>query len=162
MDQATDAFKDTHNVVLDQRDTRSKGRVSKLQVAELITACCASPSLAANKVLEVVAETNAEPVSYEELLEAVPPEITEEEIQARAEEKERIGREIAELVAKVSAIEDQTVGANERKGILQDRLKELKEAQKEAASEAMKSLRSTSQVDKAFNQLKETLLNQVC
>lgn len=45
---------------------------SSPQVAELIAACAANPELAENKVLEVVSETSAPALSYEDLLEAHP------------------------------------------------------------------------------------------
>lgn len=42
------------------------------QVAELIASCAVNPELAENKVLEVVSETSAPALSYEDLLEAHP------------------------------------------------------------------------------------------
>lgn len=49
--------------------------MSRLQVAELVAACCANPGLAANKCLEVVAETEAPNVPYAELLKTIPTEM---------------------------------------------------------------------------------------
>jgi hypothetical protein len=54
----------------------SPPQVSRLQVAELVTATLINPDLATNKCLELVAETTAPAVSLEQLLEAMPQEIT--------------------------------------------------------------------------------------
>ena len=69
MERPRDDYKATgHNVRLATRDKLFGGQVSRLQVAELVGACCASPALAANKVLEVVAETTAPALGYDDLL----------------------------------------------------------------------------------------------
>ena len=71
MERPRDDHKLTHNVRLATRDRLFGGTVSRLQVAELIAAAVASPELAENKVLEVVSETSAPALSYEDLLAAV-------------------------------------------------------------------------------------------
>ena len=50
MERPTDDHKRTHNVRLQTRDKLFGGTVSRLQVAELISAAVANPSLATNKV----------------------------------------------------------------------------------------------------------------
>ena len=72
MERPRDDYKLTHNVRLATRDKLFGGQVSRLQVAELVAAAAASPELAENKVLEVVAETGAPALSYDELLAAHP------------------------------------------------------------------------------------------
>jgi hypothetical protein len=72
MERPRDDFKESNNVRLATRDKLFGGQVSRLQVAELVAAAAASPELAENKVLEVVAEPTARPLSYEELLEEHP------------------------------------------------------------------------------------------
>jgi hypothetical protein len=51
-------------------------QVSRLQVAELVTAAVLNPELAENKCLEVVAETTAPNMALEALLEQANTEIT--------------------------------------------------------------------------------------
>jgi hypothetical protein len=51
-------------------------QVSRLQVAELVTAAVLNPELAANKCLELVAETTAPALSLQDLLDSLPTEIT--------------------------------------------------------------------------------------
>ena len=51
MERPTDDYKRTHNVRLETRDQLFGGQVSRLQVAELVSAAVASPELAENKVL---------------------------------------------------------------------------------------------------------------
>lgn len=51
-------------------------QVSRLQVAELVTAALVNPELATNKCLELVAETTAPAASLAQLLEGMPTEIT--------------------------------------------------------------------------------------
>lgn len=51
-------------------------QVSRLQVAELVTAAVLNPELAENKCLEVVAETTAPTMALEALLEQADTEIT--------------------------------------------------------------------------------------
>ena len=54
-----------------------------------------NPELAENKVLEVVAETTAPALSYEELLEAHPSEASQEEREAEREAAEQLQQELA-------------------------------------------------------------------
>ncbi|KAL5225463.1 hypothetical protein ABZP36_012102 [Zizania latifolia] len=87
MERPTDAFKETHNLVVADEDTYVGGLVSNLQVAELI-ACMASNRRAAYcKVVEVVAETTAPLLPMEDLLAWIPskrepPPLAEEELAA--------------------------------------------------------------------------------
>lgn len=76
MERPTDDYKRTHNLVLKSRDTTFGGQVSRLQVAELVAACCRSPAAAENKVVEVVAETTAPLRTFEELLVELPQDIS--------------------------------------------------------------------------------------
>ena len=57
MERPTDDYKLTHNVRLATRDTLFGGLVSRLQVAELVSAAIANPSLAENKVTILPADT---------------------------------------------------------------------------------------------------------
>lgn len=79
MERPMDDYKATHNLVLKPRDTLFGGQVSRLQVAELVTAAILNPELAENKCLEVVAETTAPALALEALLQQQATEITREE-----------------------------------------------------------------------------------
>ncbi|KAG0570542.1 hypothetical protein KC19_6G169500 [Ceratodon purpureus] len=72
MEKPTDAYKETHNLILAPKNSYSGGQVSSLQVAELIATCVSNLDLAKNKVLEVVAETTAPLRPIEDLLAEVP------------------------------------------------------------------------------------------
>ncbi len=66
MERPTDDYKLTHNVRLATRDTLFGGLVSRLQVAELVSAAIANPSLTENKVTILPADTS--PTSVESFL----------------------------------------------------------------------------------------------
>jgi hypothetical protein len=72
MERPTDAFKETHNLVVAAEDTYVGGLVSNLQVAELIGCMAKNRRAAYCKVVEVVAETTAPLLPMEQLLSAVP------------------------------------------------------------------------------------------
>ncbi|KAK1315717.1 hypothetical protein QJS10_CPA05g01581 [Acorus calamus] len=68
MERPTDAFKDTHNMVLANEDTLFGGLVSNLQVAELLAFIAKNKDLSYCKVVEVIAETTAPLTPMGELL----------------------------------------------------------------------------------------------
>ncbi|XP_066389296.1 protein TIC 62, chloroplastic-like isoform X2 [Miscanthus floridulus] len=75
MERPTDAFKETHNLVLAPEDTYVGGQVSNLQVAELIGCIMATNSnrrAAYCKIVEAVAETTAPLLPMEQLLSTIP------------------------------------------------------------------------------------------
>uniref|UniRef100_A0A1D1XDE9 Protein TIC 62, chloroplastic n=1 Tax=Anthurium amnicola TaxID=1678845 RepID=A0A1D1XDE9_9ARAE len=72
MERPTDAFKETHNIVLANEDTYFGGLVSNLQVAELIAFIAKNRSLSFCKVVEVIAETTAPLTPMGELLAKIP------------------------------------------------------------------------------------------
>ncbi|CAM0952074.1 unnamed protein product [Alopecurus aequalis] len=72
MERPTDAYKETHNLVLAPKDTYVGGLVSNLQVAELIACVAKNRTAAYCKVVEVVAETTAPLLPMEDLLARVP------------------------------------------------------------------------------------------
>jgi hypothetical protein len=78
MERPTDAFKETHNLVVATEDTYVGGLVSNLQVAELIGCVASNRTAACCKVLEVVAETTAPLLPMEELLAGVPASSNQE------------------------------------------------------------------------------------
>ncbi|XP_010254987.1 PREDICTED: protein TIC 62, chloroplastic isoform X2 [Nelumbo nucifera] len=72
MERPTDAYKETHNIVLAEEDTLFGGQVSNLQVAELIAFMAKNRSLSYCKVVEVIAETTATLTPFGELLAKIP------------------------------------------------------------------------------------------
>lgn len=66
MEKPTDDHKLTHQTLLVPADTRFGGTISRLQVAEVVAEAIGAPALAANKVMEAVAEEKA-PVRRENL-----------------------------------------------------------------------------------------------
>uniref|UniRef100_A0A453L5R3 NAD(P)-binding domain-containing protein n=1 Tax=Aegilops tauschii subsp. strangulata TaxID=200361 RepID=A0A453L5R3_AEGTS len=72
MERPTDAYKETHNLVVSPRDTYVGGLVSNLQVAELIACVAKNRRAAYCKVVELVAETTAPLLPTEDLLARVP------------------------------------------------------------------------------------------
>jgi hypothetical protein len=73
MERPTDAFKETHNLVVAAEDTYVGGLVSNLQVAELIGFMANNRKAAAYcKVVEAIAETTAPLKPMDQLLSAIP------------------------------------------------------------------------------------------
>ncbi|KAL6885534.1 hypothetical protein ACP4OV_010313 [Aristida adscensionis] len=72
MERPTDAYKETHNLVVAAEDTYVGGQVSNLQVAELIAYMARNRKAAYCKVVEVIAETTAPPLPFHQLLSTVP------------------------------------------------------------------------------------------
>ncbi|RWR95665.1 protein TIC 62, chloroplastic isoform X2 [Cinnamomum micranthum f. kanehirae] len=72
MERPTDAYKETHNLVLANEDIYFGGQVSNLQVAELMAFMAQDRSLSFCKVVEVIAETTAPLTPMGELLSKIP------------------------------------------------------------------------------------------
>ncbi|TVU37087.1 hypothetical protein EJB05_10378 [Eragrostis curvula] len=72
MERPTDAFKETHNLVVAPEDTYVGGLVSNLQVAELIGFMAKNRKAAYCKVVEAIAETSAPLLPMDQLLSAIP------------------------------------------------------------------------------------------
>ncbi|PUZ68121.1 hypothetical protein GQ55_2G000200 [Panicum hallii var. hallii] len=104
MERPTDAFKETHNLVVAAEDTYVGGLVSNLQVAELIGCMAKNRRAAYCKVVEVVAETTAPLLPMEQLLSAVPskrepPEEETEEVKKPAAATAGAGRPLSPYTA---------------------------------------------------------------
>jgi hypothetical protein len=102
MERPKDDHKLTHNVRLQRRDTLFGGTVSRLQVAELIAAAVASPELAQNKAVEVVAEVAAPRAEYEELLAGQAAEVTQEAREAAMAEAAEVRAQLGGAAEEVS------------------------------------------------------------
>lgn len=72
MERPTDAFKETHNLVVAVEDTYVGGLVSNLQVAELIACIASNRRTAYCKVVEAIAETTAPLLPTEDQLANIP------------------------------------------------------------------------------------------
>ncbi|KAJ1258375.1 hypothetical protein BS78_10G070600 [Paspalum vaginatum] len=92
MERPTDAFKETHNLVVAAEDTYVGGLVSNLQVAELIGCMAKNRRAAYCKVVEAVAETTAPLLPMEQLLAAVPSKREPPSVGADDEEEEEAAK----------------------------------------------------------------------
>ncbi|MCO5578619.1 hypothetical protein L7F22_032463 [Adiantum nelumboides] len=72
MERPTDAYKETHNLLLSEADKLFGGQVSNLQVAELLASIVENPDVSVNKIVEAIAETTAPFRPIRELLEEIP------------------------------------------------------------------------------------------
>ncbi|MEW5297169.1 MAG: hypothetical protein WDW36_000394 [Sanguina aurantia] len=125
MEKPTDAYKETHQVVLAPRDTRFGGQVSRLQVAELVAAAASDAGLAENKVLEVVAETSAPQLSYQALLTGIESDISAE---AQLKAREATAEAETQLAAAQEALAAARSAAAEAEEQLAEVAAEVKEA----------------------------------
>ncbi|KIY98732.1 hypothetical protein MNEG_9227 [Monoraphidium neglectum] len=136
MERPTDTYKRTHGLVLKPRDTTFGGQVSRLQVAELVAAALATPGIAENKCLEVVAEEGVVVTDLEELLESIPSEITKE---AQEEAQEAVAAARGELEEALDAVESASEAlesAAARAAAAEAALAEARGDEKEARAEA--------------------------
>eukprot|EP00882_Tetradesmus_deserticola_P009423 GHRQ01009946.1.p1 GENE.GHRQ01009946.1~~GHRQ01009946.1.p1 ORF type:complete len:511 (+),score=246.04 GHRQ01009946.1:105-1637(+) len=141
MERPTDDYKNTHNLTLKPRDSTFGGQVSRLQVAELVTAALVNPELAANKCLELVAETSAPAASLAELLDSLPTEITKEEQEQLAEVEAEARAELAAAQAALREAQEAVAISADKLAELNDALKEAKAAEKEVRGEVAGVLR---------------------
>jgi uncharacterized protein YbjT (DUF2867 family) len=135
MERPKDNHKEKFNVRLSTRDTLFGGTVSRLQVAELITAAVMDPEVAMNKCVEVVAETEAPLTEYGDLLDTMPVEISQDAREQAlvtygaliAQERE-VNASIDSLTAELADTRDTIAGLQVA---LKDARDELKETMKE-------------------------------
>eukprot|EP00884_Botryococcus_braunii_P021214 jgi/Botrbrau1/7777/Bobra.0159s0205.1 len=155
MERPTDAYKRTHNVKLATRDKLFGGQVSRLQVAELVAAAVANPDLAENKVVEVVAETSAPKLSYEELLSEAP----QEEEQEERLERLTLRQAALEVVAAAKKEADKVKGGLEEAQLLVKKLgdaaKDAKTALAKTRSELAPALKEADVLEAQLSKLRE-------
>lgn len=125
-------------------------QVSRLQVAELITAAVINPDLATNKCLELVAETTAPERSLTDLLEILPTEITKEEQEQLAEIEAEARKELEAAQAQLAEANEVLAVSADKVAQLSDALKEAKANEKEVRGEASGILREGAQAQKAL------------
>eukprot|EP00262_Sarcandra_glabra_P009407 TRINITY_DN2377_c0_g1_i1.p1 TRINITY_DN2377_c0_g1~~TRINITY_DN2377_c0_g1_i1.p1 ORF type:complete len:425 (-),score=77.84 TRINITY_DN2377_c0_g1_i1:495-1769(-) len=87
MERPTDAYKETHNIVLANEDIYFGGQVSNLQVAELMAFMAKNRSLSFCKVVEVIAETTAPLTPVGELLAKIPSQRGDSSLLKELQEK---------------------------------------------------------------------------
>eukprot|EP01023_Acetabularia_acetabulum_P063859 TRINITY_DN8107_c0_g1_i3.p1 TRINITY_DN8107_c0_g1~~TRINITY_DN8107_c0_g1_i3.p1 ORF type:complete len:483 (+),score=103.64 TRINITY_DN8107_c0_g1_i3:606-2054(+) len=157
METPTDKHKETHNLKLSGKDTLFGGTVSRLQIAELIVSCLKNPELAENKILEVVAETEAPKLSNEELLTGIESEELMVDKIARIQEEERIQRETEDVIEKIEQMQLQLESKQEIKGAIESQVREvqsqLQEQQAELADTQQRLKQSQQEVQQAVQQL---------
>ncbi|CAM6128952.1 unnamed protein product [Calypogeia fissa] len=154
MEKPTDAFKETHNLVLDIADSRFGGQVSSLQVAELIGGVVSNLKLSQNKIVEVVAETTAPLRPIEDLLAELP---SIDDVEA---EKEAATQKIS---AKKAADEEEKLAKIEEAKAAKQREEEEKLAKKrelEAAKQREEEERIAAEEKRAAEQAKAEALRQ--
>lgn len=125
-------------------------QVSRLQVAELITAAVLNPDLASNKCLELVAETTAPERSLEDLLDSLPTEITKEEQEQLAAIEAEARKELQSAQAQLEEANEALAVSADKVAQLTDALKEAKANEKEVRSEVAGVLREGAQAKRAL------------
>ena len=125
MERPTDEYKLTHNVKILPRDSIFGGQVSRLQIAELVAAAVANPELAENKCLEVVAESTAPLMQYEDLLNGALCEEPQAARSARLEQRQ-------DLLSQLLSAQQELREAEDRLGELKDQMPSLQSNAAEA------------------------------
>lgn len=126
-------------------------QVSRLQVAELITAAVLNPDLATNKCLELVAETTAPERPLEDLLESLPTEITKEEQEQLAVIEAEARKELESAQAALAEANEELALSADKVAQLTDALKEAKANEKEVRGEVAGILREGAQAKKELD-----------
>uniref|UniRef100_A0A7S0WZ20 NAD(P)-binding domain-containing protein n=2 Tax=Pyramimonas obovata TaxID=1411642 RepID=A0A7S0WZ20_9CHLO len=73
MERPTDAYEETHNILLAAPDTTFGGQISRRQVAAICADAACHPAAATNKIVEVVAEEGALAAPVPAMLERISP-----------------------------------------------------------------------------------------
>ncbi|CAM6086535.1 unnamed protein product [Calypogeia fissa] len=154
MEKPTDAFKETHNLVLDIAESRFGGQVSSLQVAELIGGVVSNLKLSQNKIVEVVAETTAPLRPIEDLL-AELPSIDDVEAEKEAATQKIIAKKAADEEEKLAKIEE-AKAAKQR----EEEEKLAKKRELEAAKQREEEERIAAEEKRAAEQAKAEALRQ--
>ena len=139
MERPKDNHKEKFNVRLSTRDTLFGGTVSRLQVAELITAAVKDPDVAMNKAVEVVAETEAPLKEYGDLLSIIPVEVDQD---AREEAIVTYG----DLLAQEGRVNDSIESLRAELAETRDTIAGLQVALKEARDELKDTMKENGQV----------------
>jgi hypothetical protein len=109
--------------------------LSRLQIAEVIAAALTSPAAVANKTLEVTAEEDAPAAPIVDLLEAVPQEVSPDEVAARMAEIGDARNKAEGLAAEAEKLEEQLAIAEERKVLAEKSFSQARGALQSARAE---------------------------
>eukprot|EP00803_Ostreobium_quekettii_P006950 evm.model.scf_1246.8 EVM.evm.TU.scf_1246.8 scf_1246:40849-46477(-) len=154
MERPTDTYKETHNLTLSTRDQRFGGQVSRLQVAELVAACCQNPAASEYKTMELVAETDAPKISCMELIAAHPAEKSREEMARAQQTADSVKREIAAAERRLEQLKKNSEDLSERAAALRARAREFQTAEKRIGSVTVGAQRAGDKVQRDLDLLK--------
>lgn len=157
MERPKDNHKYTHNVRLATRDTLFGGTVSRLQIAELITAAVISPESVTNKCVEVVAETEAPLQEYESLLAGMPVEVDQSFREQALVSLEELQAQEEDVRARIEAASEDLEETRAMIAELQSAAKEARAEQKGILKENMEVLRNAERMESQVQLLREEL-----
>jgi uncharacterized protein YbjT (DUF2867 family) len=146
-----------YNMRLSKRDTLFGGTVSRLQIAELVTAAVISPDVASNKCVEVVAEIEAPEVSYESLLFEMPVEVDQSAREAAIVTIKNLATKELQVQAKIDALSSDLGDTRDRIAELQKMLKEAREEKKAVLKDNAQVLQTAQRVEDEIATLKDLL-----
>lgn len=157
MERPKDNHKYTHNVRLATRDTLFGGTVSRLQIAELITAAVISPESVTNKCVEVVAETEAPLQEYESLLGGMPVEVDQSFREQALVSLEELQAQEEDVRARIETASENLEETRVMIAELQSAAKEARAEQKGLLKENMEVLRNAERLETQVQSLREEL-----
>lgn len=149
-----------YNMRLAKRDSLFGGTVSRLQVAELVTAAVASPEMATNKCVEVVAELRAPDVPYESLLNDMPVEVDQAAREAAMETIEGLAAQETQIQATVEALSSDLDDTRVAIAELQQAIKQASAEEREVVEENAEVLRATQRIEAQIESLREVVAEQ--
>lgn len=154
MERPKDNYKDTHNAIAAARDTLFGGNVSRLQVAELVTAALLSPELAENKTLELVADTKAPLVEYDVILSQIPQEIAQETREEGLSTAAELRSELGKAEESLAFARQRLAQVRESIAELQSSVKEKRASAKQIQKEQMSVIDEASKTEKEIQRLR--------
>ncbi len=161
MERPTDNHRSMgYNMRLAKRDSLFGGTVSRLQIAELVAAAVASPEVATNKCVEVVAELGAPDVPYESLLNEMPVEVDQATREAAMGTIEELAAQEAQIQDKVEALSSDLEDTRDVIAELQQAIKQASAEEKEIVKENTEVLRAAQRMEAQIESLREVVAEQ--
>ncbi len=149
-----------YNMRLAKRDTLFGGTVSRLQIAELVTAAVTSPEVATNKCVEVVAELGALDVPYESLLNDMPVEVEQTVREAAMGTIAELAAKEAQIQANIEALSSDLDDTREVISELQQAIKQASAEEQEVLKENTEVLRAAQRTETQIESLREVVAEQ--
>ena len=149
-----------YNMRLAKRDTLFGGTVSRLQIAELVTAAVTSPEVATNKCVEVVAELGALDVPYESLLNDMPVEVEQTVREAAMGTIAELAAKEAQIQANIEALSSDLDDTREVISELQQAIKQATAEEQEVLKENTEVLRAAQRTETQIESLREVVAEQ--